>query len=336
MTPPRPKVVITGRVPQPAVDLLESIADVWMNTDALLPRSKLLDQVRGADAILSLLTVSVDSELLAAAGSQLRIVANVAVGYNNVDTNACRAAGVAVTNTPGVLTDSTADIAMALILMTTRGLGSSERVVRSATPWEWGMFEFLGVGIQGARLGIVGMGQIGIALARRARAHGMTVAYSNRSTADPAVVAELGAASLPLQDLLTSSDVVSLNCPYGPDTHHLIDAGALATMKPTAFLINTARGAIVDEVALVAALREGVIAGAGLDVYEREPQLAAGLVELQNVVLLPHVGSATIETRTAMATLAARNVLAVLSGGAPITPIPLHENVALPRDGSSV
>ncbi len=321
MSAARPKVVITGRVPQPAVDLLTPVADVWMNTDDLLSREELLVQVTGADAILSLLTAKVDAELLAAAGPQLKVVANVAVGYNNIDVPACQAAGVTATNTPGVLTDATADIAMALVLMATRGLGASERVVRSGNPWKWGMFEFLGVGIQGARLGVVGMGQIGIALARRAKAHGMTIAYSNRNPADPTIVAELGAERLSMEELLATSDVVSLHCPYGPETHHLIDAAALESMKPTAFLINTARGPVVDESALVSALRGGVIAGAGLDVYEREPELEAGLVDLENVVLLPHVGSATIETRTAMATLAARNALAVLGGQAPITPI---------------
>lgn len=251
----------------------------------------------------------------------MKVVANVAVGYNNIDVPACHAAGVTATNTPGVLTDATADIAMALVLMATRGLGSSERAVRSGTPWKWGMFEFLGVGIQGARLGLVGMGQIGVAVARRAKAHGMTIAYCNRSTADPAVVSELGAVRLSIDELLATSDVLSLHCPYGPETHHLINAEALSKMKRTAFLINTARGPVVEEAALVIALREGLIAGAGLDVYEREPALEAGLVELDNVVLLPHVGSATIETRTAMATLAARNALAVLSGQPPITPI---------------
>ena len=321
VSPVRPRVVVTGRVPQPAVDLLTPVAEVWMNTNDLLPREQLLGQVAGADAILSLLTARVDAELLAAAGPRLKVVANVAVGYNNIDVPACRAAGVTATNTPGVLTDATADIAMALVLMATRGLGSSERVLRSGTPWKWGMFEFLGVGIQGARLGLVGMGQIGVAVARRARAHGMTIAYSNRSAADPAVVSELGAERLSIDELLATSDVVSLHCPYGPETHHLINAEALSKMRRTAFLINTARGPVVEEAALVVALREGLIAGAGLDVYEREPELEAGLVDLDNVVLLPHVGSATMQTRTAMATLAARNALAVLSGQPPITPI---------------
>ncbi len=292
-----------------------------MNTNDLLPRSELLARVAGAEAILSLITATIDHELLEAAGPQLKVVANVAVGYNNIDVPSCRDAGVIVTNTPGVLTDATADIAMALVLMSTRGLGSAERTVRSGNPWKWGMFEFLGVGVQGSLLGIVGMGQIGIALARRAKAHGMRIAYANRSAADPGIVAELRAQRLSMEELLVRSDVVSLHCPYGPETHHLIGSSALAKMKSTAFLINTSRGPVVDEAALLIALRDGVITGAGLDVYEREPQLVAGLTDLENVVLLPHVGSATIEARTAMSVLAARNALAVLGGGSPLTPV---------------
>jgi glyoxylate reductase len=235
--------------------------------------------------------------------------------------DACRRRGVVVTNTPGVLTDATADIAMALILMSTRRLGEAERWVRSGRPWQWGMDWFLGAGVQGARLGIVGLGQIGAATARRAKAHGMRIAYTNRRPAAPAVVAELDAERLDLDELFATSDVVSLHCPATPETHHLVDAARLATMRPTAFLVNTARGTVVDEAALVAALEAGTIAGAGLDVYEDEPAVHPGLAALENVVLLPHVGSATVATRTAMALLAARNALAVLAGRPPITPV---------------
>ncbi len=315
----KPNVIIAGRIPEAGRAILESVANVWMHDADEIDRAVLLEKVAGADAILSLLTTKVDGELLDAAGPNLKIVANVAVGYNNINVPACTERNVIVTNTPGVLTDATADLAMALVLMSTRALGSAERVVRSGNPWKWGMFEFLGSGIQGSLLGIVGMGQIGVAFARRAKAHGMRIAYSNRNPIDQALADELGAERLSMEDLLRTSDVVSLNCPYSPATHHLINADALALMKPTAFLINTARGPIVDEAALVVALQANAIAGAGLDVYEREPELAAGLVELDNVVLLPHVGSATIETRTAMATLAARNAAAVLSGQSAIT-----------------
>jgi glyoxylate reductase len=245
----------------------------------------------------------------------------VAVGYNNIDVPACRERGVLATNTPGVLTEATADIAMALVLMSTRRLAEGERLIRSGEPWQWGMFMMLGTGIQGAQLGLVGMGQIGAALARRARAFGMTIAYTNRSDADPALVAELGAVRLPLDELLATSDVVSLHCPYSPETHHLIGAAQFETMRPTAFLVNTARGPVVDEAALVAALEAGKIAGAGLDVFENEPTVHPGLVSRDDVVLVPHLGSATVQTRTAMARLAARNALAVLAGDPPVTPI---------------
>ena len=225
------------------------------------------------------------------------------------------------TNTPGVLTDATADIAMALILMSTRRLGEGERIVRSRQPWRWGMFFVLGSAIQGRQLGIVGMGLIGTALARRARAFGMTIAYSSRRACDPAIAAELDAVRLSLDELIETSDIVSLHVPYSPATHHLIGTEQLRAMKPTAYLINTARGPVVDETALVEALRTSEIAGAGLDVYEHEPDVHEGLLDLDNVVLLPHLGSATVETRTAMATAAARNVLAVLRGEPPISPI---------------
>jgi len=316
------RVAVTGRIPRDAVDLLQAEHDVWAwEEDDPIPRDRLLAEVRGADALVTLLTERVDDELLDAAGPQLRIVANVAVGFNNIDIPACAARGVVATNTPGVLTDATADIAMALVLMATRRLGEGERIIRSGEPWQWGMFHLLGAAIQGRLLGIVGMGQIGTALGRRARAFGMTVVYSNRREADPAVAAELDAERLDLDDLLATSDVVSLHCPYSPATHHLIGAPQFEKMKPTAFLVNTARGPVVDEAALVDALQAGQLAGAGLDVFENEPEVHPGLLGMENVVLIPHLGSATVETRTAMAVLAARNAAAVLRGDSPLTPI---------------
>lgn len=281
------------------------------------------DIVRGAHAAVTLLTTKVDDAFLDAAGAQLKVVANVAVGHNNIDVAACAARGVVATNTPGVLTEATADIAMSLILMTTRRLGEGERVVRRNASWQWGMFYMLGSSIQGRQLGIVGMGDIGCALARRARAFGMRIAYANRRPVSTAIEAELGAQLMSMDELLSSSDVVSINCPYNPSTHHLIGAGELALMKPTSFLINTARGPIVDEAALAAALQSGEIAGAGLDVFEDEPKVHPGLLECENAVLIPHLGSATMETRAAMARLAAHNVINVLSGVDPPTPIPV-------------
>jgi glyoxylate reductase len=310
-----PLIVVTDPIPEPALALLREHGEVRVGVGPA-----------GADAVVSLVTTRVDAAFLdaafrGAAGPGLRVVANVAVGFDNIDVDACRRRGVVVTNTPGVLTDATADIAMALILMSTRRLGEAERWVRSGRPWQWGMDWFLGAGVQGARLGIVGLGQIGAATARRARAHGMHIAYANRRPADPAVVAELGAERLGLDELFATSDVVSLHCPSTPETHHLVDAARLASMRPTAFLVNTARGPVVDEAALVTALEAGTIAGAGLDVYEDEPAVHPGLAALENVVLLPHVGSATVETRTAMAVLAARNAISVLAGRPPITPV---------------
>ena len=316
------KVVVTGRIPEVAVEQLRAVheVDAWSSAESI-GRDELLSRVAGADALLTLLTERVDAELLDAAGPQLKVVANVAVGYDNVDVSACRERGIIATNTPGVLTEATADIAFALILMATRRTGEGERVIRSAQPWKWGMFYLLGMGLQGKTLGVVGMGGIGQATARRARAFGMDVIYQSRSELAPEIATELGARRVELDELLSTSDVVSLHCPYSPATHHLIGAEQFAAMKETAYLVNTARGPIVDEAALVDALRDGQIAGAGLDVYEREPLVHAGLRELDNVALLPHLGSATIETRTAMATLAADNALAVLAGEQPPTPI---------------
>lgn len=317
------KVAVTGKIPKPGLDILRRAGhevDAW-DSEEQQPRSDLLKQVAGADALLTLLTEKVDEELLDAAGDQLKVVANVAVGYNNVDVDACRARDVVATNTPGVLTDATADIAMALILMATRRLGEGERIIRSQTPWQWGMFYLLGSGLQRKTLGVIGLGAIGAATARRARAFGMNVIYSSRSKADPTLENELMAHRVDMDTLLAESDVISIHAPYSPATHHLFGAEEFAAMKDSAYLINTARGPIVDEAALAEALEEGQIAGAGLDVFEEEPDVHAGLLNCENAVLVPHLGSATIETRTAMATLAADNAVAVLAGEDPPTPI---------------
>ena len=316
------KIVVTGRIPVVAVEMLraEHEVDAWSAAESM-SREELLSRVVGADALVTLLTERVDAELLDAAGPQLQVVANVAVGYDNIDVPACVERGVTATNTPGVLTEATADTTFALILMATRRTGEGERVIRSGQPWKWGMFYLLGTGLQGKTLGVVGMGAIGVATARRARAFGMNVIYQSLFELSPEVAAELGSRRVELDELLATADVVSLHCPYTPETHHLIGAAQFAAMRETAYLVNTARGPIVDEAALVDALRDGQITGAGLDVYEREPLVHPGLLELENVALLPHLGSATIETRTAMATLAAENALAVLRSEHPPTPI---------------
>ena len=309
------KVVVTGKIPAVALERLraEHTVDAWED-ESPIARDELLKRVAGTDSIVSLLTEKIDAELLDAAGKQLRSVSNVAVGYNNIDVPACRERNVLVTNTPGVLTDATADIAMALILMSTRWLAEGERVIRAQQPWQWGMFYMLGSSIQGSQLGIVGMGQIGAAVARRARAFGMTIAYTKRSPLDAETAKELNATHMELDELLATSDVVSLHCPYSPETHHLMNASTIGKMKKSAYLINTARGPVVDEEALATALQQGKIAGAGLDVFEKEPTVHQALIGLDNAVLIPHLGSATVETRTAMANLAVTNALEVLSG----------------------
>jgi glyoxylate reductase len=274
--------------------------------------------VAGADAIVSLIHDRVDGAVMDAAGPQLRVVANVAVGYDNVDVTAATERGVRVTNTPGVLTDATADLAMALILMITRRLGEGERRIRSGVPWAWAMDFMLGAELRGRTLGIVGYGQIGRATAQRARAFGLEILYAQRTRAAD----EDGATRVTVDELFARSDIVSLHCPLTPETHHLVDADRLASMRRSAYLVNTARGPVVDEAALATALRAGTIAGAALDVFEREPETHPELVGLENVVLAPHLGSATVETRTAMAELAVRNALAVAGGAAPITPVP--------------
>lgn len=318
-----PRVVVTGNIPQAGLDVLANagiIAQTW-TSDAAISREQLLKRVVDADVLVTLLTEKIDAEVLDAAGPQLKAVCNVAVGFNNIDVLACTQRGIKVTNTPGVLTEATADIAIALILMVTRRLAEGERVIRSGTPWQWGMHYMLGTGIQQRQLGIIGMGAIGTATARRARACGMTISYTNRSKASETLERELEMERMSLDDLLATSDVVSIHCPSNDSTFHLLGASQLAKMKSSAFLINTARGPIVDEGALVTALEDGEIAGAGLDVYEHEPAVHPGLLKRDDVVLIPHLGSATIETRSAMATLAANNAVAVATGREALTPV---------------
>ena len=311
-----PRIVVSRNLPESALHALrESGADVWVSQeDRALRPEELHEAVSGADAVVTLLHDRVDDALLTAAGDQLRVVANVAVGFDNVDLEAARRHGVTITNTPGVLTDATADLAMTLILAITRRIGEGERRIRSGEPWAWSIDFMLGRDLRGKTLGVIGYGAIGRAVAARARAFGMDVIYTDdRDGPDPGQVE--------LDELLESAHVVSVHCPLTPETRHLIDAGALRRMREDAYLVNSARGPIVDEAALAAALRDGVIAGAALDVFENEPEVHPDLVGLDNAVLVPHLGSATIETRTAMAELAAANVIAVLAGADPPTPV---------------
>jgi glyoxylate reductase len=319
-----PTFAVSNAMPGRAPAMLAEVGEVrGGQAEAALPRAELLELVAGADVAVTMLFDRVDDELLDAAGEGLRGVCNVAVGFDNIDLEAAARRRIVVTNTPGVLDDATADLAFGLVLAATRRLGEGERLIRAGRPWTWGMSFMLGHDLRGKRIGIVGLGAIGALVARRARAFGMEVVYYSRHAAPAARVAELEAERLPLDDLLATADVVSLHCPLTPETHHLIGARKLALMKPTATFVNAARGAVVDEPALTAALREGRIAAAGLDVYEHEPEVDPGLLELENVVLVPHLGSATVETRAAMAELAARNAIAIARGETPPSPVPL-------------
>lgn len=320
----RPCVLITRRIPPSVLARLEPACDIDLYAGpGAMPRADLIARVAGKQALMCLLTDWIDAEVMDA-GPDLRIVANIAVGYDNLDGAAARSRGIAVTNTPDVLTEATADFAWGLILGITRRIGEGERLLRSGAWTGWALDFMLGSDLRGKQLGIVGLGRIGQAVAARAGAFGMRVAYTTLD-ADDTVSAPRGGAwtRMSLDELLTSSDVVSLHVPLTPETRRLIDRRTLARMKRSAYLINTSRGPVIDEEALAWALGERLIAGAALDVYEREPAVHPGLMGLENVLLAPHLGSATIETRTAMADLAASNVLAVLAGQAPLTPIPV-------------
>jgi glyoxylate reductase len=309
-------VFVTQRVPGPAVEMLRERFEVrYRDEEGALPAEQLRAAVAEVDGLLCLLTDKINQELLEAA-PRLRIAANMAVGYDNIDVAAATRQKVAVTNTPGVLTETTADLAFALILGAMRRLGEAERYLREGRWQFWSATLLLGADVYGKTLGIVGMGAIGKAVARRAQGFAMPILYHNRSR-DEAAEQELGARYVGLEELLREADVVSLHMPYKPETHHLINAERLRTMKPTAFLVNTARGSVVDEAALAEALHAGTIAGAGIDVFEHEPTIHPRLLEAPNALLVPHIGSASVETRSKMATTAAQNILALLSGERP-------------------
>jgi len=281
-----------------------------------MPAGELRARVVDKDGLISLLTDSVDRSVVDAARG-LKVIANVAVGYNNIDVAYAASRGIVVTHTPDVLTESVADFTWALILAVTRRLAEGERVLRRGAWQGWALDFMLGTELRGKQLGLVGVGRIGRAVAARAPAFGVRVAYSEifETVVD-------GAESMSLDRLLNTSDVVSLHVPLTPETRHLIDKRALARMKRSAFLINTARGPVVDEAALAWALQQHLIAGAALDVFENEPSVHPDLLALENVLLVPHLASGTTETRTAMADLAADNVLAVLAGRPAVTPVP--------------
>lgn len=311
-------VYVTRMIPQQTIDTLWERYDVEVNPhDRALTKEELLQSVRGRDAVISLLTDKIDGEVLDAAGPQCKIIANYAVGFNNFDLDAATARGVIMTNTPGVLDDATATHAWALLLATARRISESERYVRAGQWHGWAPMAFIGQDVDNTTLGIAGLGRIGSKFARKAAAFDMNIIYTDAKP-NPEFERQYNARFVDKATLLRESDYLSLHLPLLPDTHHYIGTAELAAMKPTAVLINAARGPLVDEKALVAALKEKVIWGAGLDVFEDEPVLAPGLAELDNVVIVPHIASATTQTRLAMGKIAADNVIRVLSGEAPL------------------
>ena len=318
---PRPSLLISRSLPVEAVAGARSRADVDINdTDAALDRTELIRRLQGRQGLVCLITDAIDAELLAAC-PELKVASNVAVGFNNIDVAAATKRGVVITNTPDVLTETTADFAWTLLMATARRLVEADRYVRDGKFKHWKYMLLLGGDIHGKTLGIVGFGRIGRAMARRAQGFGMRILYQDAVAADAATERELRATRTDVATLLRESDFVTLHTPLLPETRHLINAQSLKTMKKTAYLINASRGPVVDEAALGQALKEGWIAGAGLDVFEEEPKVHPSLMGLRNVVLTPHIASASSDTRLQMANLAVDNCLAVLEGRTPPTPV---------------
>jgi glyoxylate reductase len=318
----RPTILVTQKVPDPAYPLLEVVGDVEANMEEgiIWSHEELLRRARGHEYIFCLLTDTIDEALLSACATaqpRLRLLANMAVGFNNIDLAAATRLGIAVSNTPGVLSDTTADLAFGLLLAAARRIPEAERFLRAGKFTGWGPLLFCGAEVHHATLGLIGMGRIGKTMARRASGFEMKILYASPHRLSPAEEAEYRATYLPLDELLREADFVSIHAPYSPATHHLIGERELKLMKPGAMLINTARGPIVDEKALARALQNGTIAGAGLDVFEREPAVESALLGMENVVLLPHIGSASLQTRTLMATMASQNIVAHARGERP-------------------
>jgi glyoxylate reductase len=316
----RPNVLVTRPIMQTPLARLERRCDVTVHENEFgIPREELLQVVAGRDGIITMLTEKVDAELLAAAGPQLKIVANHAVGFDNIVVADCTAAGVMATNTPDVLTETTADTAFALLLAAARRVGEGERFLRAGTKWIWGPLMMLGQDIHHKTIGIVGFGRIGQAVARRARGFGMKVIYADAFKLPDEVELETLAVRRDLDDLLEEADFISIHTNLTPETRHLFGAEQFKRMKDTAVLVNTSRGPVVDEAALADALASGEIFAAGLDVFENEPQVNETLLHLENVVVIPHLGSATVDTRNAMGELAVDNVFAAIDGTRPPT-----------------
>ncbi len=311
------KVLITGRLPEEIIAFIKKEHEIEVNEeDRPIDRQRLLDSIGDKQGLLCMITDQIDKELLGRA-SHLRMVSNCAVGYNNIDVKAATEREILVSNTPGVLTGATADITFALILSIARRVVEGDSMTRQGKFRFWAPLHFLGQEVTGKKLGIIGLGRIGRAVARRAKGFDMKILYYDRNRLEASEEKALEAQYVDLKTLLSEADFVSLHVSLNDQTHHLIGQKELECMKPSAYLINTSRGPVVDEAALLEALRKRKIAGAGLDVYENEPILTPGLTDLDNVILLPHLGSATMETRTRMAQLAAVNLIAGLKGETP-------------------
>ncbi|RCK19228.1 2-hydroxyacid dehydrogenase [Thalassospira lucentensis] len=319
MTKKKPLVVVTRKLPEAIETRMMELFDARLNIDdAIMSKQELIDAVKQADVLVPTVTDKIDAAVLAHAGPNLRLIANFGTGVDHVDLQTARSRGITVTNTPDVLTEDTADMTMALILSVSRRLAEGERVIRKGDWAGWGPTLMLGHRIWGKRLGIVGMGRIGRALARRAKGFGLSVHYHNRRRVHPDTEEELDATYWEsLDQMLAHVDIVSVNCPHTPATYHLLSARRLKLMQPHAILVNTARGEIVDEPALIRMLSDGEIAGAGLDVFEHEPAVSPKLLELQNAVLLPHMGSATIEGRVDMGEKVLINIKTFVDGHTP-------------------
>jgi len=312
------EVLVTRALPKTGMDMIESECKLRLwKEDRPIPRDRLLSMAVGVDGIVCLLSDPIDGDVMDAAGSGLKTIAAMAVGYDNIDVKEATARGITVGNTPGVLTEATADLTWALILAAGRRIVEGDRMVREGKWSGWSPTLLAGADFAGKTMGIVGMGRIGSAVARRAGGFGMRILYHNRGRLGSAEESAMGAEYASIDELVERSDFISLHCPLNDQSRHLINADRIARMKPSAYLINAARGPVVDESALVEALREKRIAGAAFDVYEREPELSPGLAELDNVVLAPHLGSASIETRNRMAEMTAQNLMAGLKGKAP-------------------
>jgi glyoxylate reductase len=314
----KPKIFVTRRLPEGAMSFLGDHFDLTCNPyDRVLTRQELLEGVAGQDGLLPLLTDRIDGEVMDKAGPGLKIIANYAVGFNNIDLPAATARKIAVTNTPGVLTDTTADLTMALLLAVARRIVESDVYTRAGKYQSWAPLLYVGTDVHHKTLGLMGFGRIGTAVAKRALGFDMNILFHDEAPVASETAEQFRARGVARETLLRESDFVSIHVPLNPGTHHLMGAKEFALMKPTAFIINTSRGEVIDELALAEALEKKQIAGAALDVYEKEPEIAPALLAMPNVILLPHIGSASLETRTKMGMMAAENLVAYFNGQRP-------------------